>query len=163
MRHLRAEPLPETVADRADRPGIVVDDAELTGAWTAIDLESLPFVPLSHARMASWRCHGTTGAGFGRTSVFEHSAQPAARPEPPRDAPMTRDDEALGTIPPDRIVNLRAGSTPSHGIGGESERARKWALAVRRRQRELDAAALNPAAHARGEGDAVPGASSAHG
>jgi len=79
------------------------------------------------------------------------------------DAPMTPDDDALGTIPPDRIVNLRATSAPLHGVGGDSERARKWALAVRRRQRELDAAALNPTAHARAEADAVPGAPSAHG
>ncbi|MFC7398802.1 hypothetical protein ACFQU1_16495 [Chelatococcus sp. GCM10030263] len=163
MRHLRAEPLPERVADPAmGQPGLVVDDAELTGAWIAVDLESLPFVPLPHARLMSWTYGGSVGGGFGRMSVLQPIAS-AVPPEPPRDAATMSDDEALaGTIPPDRIVSLGAtsGASTRQARTGEDERARKWALAVRRRQRELDAAALNQAAvQNRGEGEFMPGAS----
>jgi hypothetical protein len=163
MRHLRAEPLRERVADPATgQPGLVVDDAELTGAWIAVDLESLPFVPLPHARLMSWTYSGAAGGSFGRMLLLQPVAS-AVPPERPRDAAMMSDDEApAGTIPPDRIVNLRATPQDSHQQArmGEGERARKWALAVRRRQRELDAAALNQAAaQNRAEGDLMPGTS----
>jgi hypothetical protein len=162
MRHLRAEPLPERVADPATgQPGLVVDDAELTGGWIAVDLESLPFVPLPHARLMSWTYGGAAGGSFGRMSILQPIAS-AVAPEPPRDAATMPDNEAVAeTIPSDRIVNLRANSEASKQAKiGEDERARKWALAVRRRQRELEAAALHQAAaQNRADGEFTPGAS----